>query len=148
MTEGMKRKFDAWESIREHAWREFEDKSRAEWRLSFGIWAAVLASASALIANENLLGNYLMKQWPSWVFVVALGIVLGHFAFLYWIQTRLGEVRGILEQAQAEMRTLLGARAPTLKKRSNWKQLPMYIEVFITILLIVVLYVVLKYSGG
>jgi small-conductance mechanosensitive channel len=146
LTEDEKRKFDAWESIRDHAWREFENKSRAEWRLSFGIWAALLASASALIASHQPLAVNLMKEWSCALAFLAFAILLGHFYFLYWIQTRLQEARESLSEAQGAMRHLLEDEKPQ-PPRSIWEQVPMYVEGFITILLIVVLYVVLKYSG-
>lgn len=149
MTEEEKRKFDAWESIRDHAWREFEDKSRAEWRLSFGIWAALLASASALIASGHSTIESLMKNVPPcWFVIPALVIVIGHFAFLWWIQSKLQGARNYLSEADTEMRKLLGSSEPKQKKRRVRNQFPLYIEIFITILLIFILGFVLRYSGS
>lgn len=147
MTEDEKRTFSAWESLRDHAWREFEDKSRAEWRLSFGIWAAVLASASALIASGKPSVGNLVNQLPSCTFIFfSFFIVLGHIGFLYWIQTKLQDTRKILTEAQDEMRKLLSASKQDSEERSICKQVPMYVEASITSLLLAVLYVVLKHS--
>jgi len=153
MTEDEKRKFDALESLRDHAWREFKHKSRAEWRLSFGIWAALLASMSVLIAsNKPLVGN-LMEDWLCELKLLAVAIPIGHIYFLHWIQIKLGEARDILNEAQNGMGEMLGAGSLTTKlhnkltkPRSNWKQPPLWIESGITILLVVMLYVVFKYS--
>ena len=87
-----------------------------------------------------------MKEWSCALAFLAFAILLGHFYFLYWIQTRLQEARESLSEAQGAMRHLLEDEKPQ-PPRSIWEQVPMYVEGFITILLIVVLYVVLKYSG-
>lgn len=148
MTEDEKRKFDAWESLRDHAWREFEEKSRSEWRLSFGIWAALLASAGALIAAGATVASFRQQVTSSVIVLAVLVVVLVQAVFLYWIQTKLQEARGYLSKAQDEMSTLLGAPNQPHKERSIWGQWPMYVELVITILLVGVLFVVLKYSGG
>jgi ferric-dicitrate binding protein FerR (iron transport regulator) len=148
MTEDEKRKFDAWESLRDHAWREFEEKSRAEWRLSFGIWAALLASAGAMIAAGATIAKFRQQVPPCVIVLALLVVVVVQAGFLYWIQIKLQETRGYLSKAQDEMRKLLGATNEPHNERSIWGQCPMYVELVITILLVGVLYVVLKYSGG
>jgi hypothetical protein len=144
MTEDEKRKFDAWESLRDHAWREFEEKTRVEWRLSFGIWTALLASAGALISADGQTIGGLIEQVALWVIGV---VVLTHAAFLYWIQKRLRSARDDLYKAQVQMRELLNA--PTEPPpRSIWKQVPMYVEFGITILLVGVLGIVFDWWTG
>ena len=148
MTEDEKRKFDAWESIRDHAWREFEDKSRAEWRLSFGIWAALLASTGALIASGHSTAANLIKNVSlCWFAFFALVIVLGHVGFLYWIQRKLQKAREFLFHAHVVMRYLLDGTVVESEDRKIWKQVPMYVESGITILLVIIFYFVLRYSG-
>lgn len=147
MTENEERKFNAWESLRDHAWKEFEDKSRAEWRLSFGIWAALLATASALLASgQSTVASLRQHVLPCLNLFIALVIVLAHFGFLYWIQRKLQKAREVLSEANDEMRKLLGAPNKPIDDRSVWSQYPMYLECGITILLVTVLSLVFQYS--
>lgn len=86
-----------------------------------------------------------LQHVPMYVFIlVALVIVFSHAVFLYWIQRKLKEAREFLSEAQSEMRELLKAPIKKLEVRSIWRQVPMYVECGITILLIVVLGAVLR----
>jgi len=142
MTEEEKRKFDAWESLRDHAWREFVEKSSIEWRLNFGIWAALLASAGTLLAAQKKIPGLLLLLVAPMVIVLVL---IGHAAFLIWVQTRLQEARGDLDEAQDQMRKLINAPDKQRAKRSVWKQAPMYVGLAITVLLLGVFLIVLKW---
>lgn len=149
MTEDEKRKFDSWESLRDHAWLEFEEKSRAKWQLSFGIWTALLASAGALIASgtKTIANIRALECSHLLVFGALLLVVIGDAVFLYWIQEKLQKARELLSNADIEMRNLLGASSQP-HVRSIWKQVPMYVEFGITVLLACVLFVVFNYSAG
>ena len=146
MTEEEKRKFEAWESIRDHAWREFEDKARVEWRLSFGIWAALLAVAGALIGTGQI-GSGVVPMGVAWIIVGS--VVVTHAIFLYWVQTKLQNAREYLSEAQTQMRDILGGGKRDDPERSIWKQVPMYVEFGISILLAGALICVFKWwSSG
>lgn len=145
MNEDQKRQFDAWESMRDHAWREFEEKSGAEWRLSFGIWAALLASAGALIAAGTATVAIIRQQVTPCVIVLTVLVVVIHATFLYWVHKKLQSARCYLFEAQEEMRKLL--KTPSKQhKRSIWQQVPIYVEFVITILLAGIFLVVFMYS--
>lgn len=148
MTEDEKRRFDAWESLRDHAWREFEEKSKAKWQLSFGIWAALLASAGALIASGTATIKEFRQQEYSYLIVLVMLalVVIADVAFLYWIQRRLQKARDYLSDADIEMRKLLGEPSER-HDRSILKQIPLYVEAFITLLLAGVFFVVFRYAG-
>ena len=135
MEEQIKRTFDAFASVRDHAWREFEDKSRTEWRLSFGIWAALLA-----------LGGTLLTKNPKYINISVLSIsltlvVLLHGWFLFWIQCKLDVARKILHETQMEMRKILGL-STHIYKRKIFKQPALYIEIIITLIIAVLLVIV------
>jgi len=145
MTEEEKRKFEAWESIRDHAWREFEDKVNAEWRLSFGIWAALLAAAGALIGTGRTCSGVVQS---AIAYIIVSGVVVAHAFFLYWVQTKLQRAREYLLEAQRQMRSILNV-GDREELRSIWKQVPMYVEFGISILLAGVLVCVFKWwSSG
>ncbi len=116
MEENIKRKFDAFASIRDHAWREFKDKAKAEWRLSFGIWTALLAAIGALITSKLKLPINVCILSAVLVFIVIL-----HGYFLYWVQCKLDSARIILHECQTEMRKYLDLSVNSYE-RNKWKQ--------------------------
>ena len=142
MDEDNKRSFEAWESIRDHAWREFQDKARAEWRLSFGIWAALLAAAGALIGTGRT-GSGVVPPVIAWIIVG--GVVVAHASFLWWVQIKLQSARAYLSEAQEQMRSLLSVSGGKDSRRRIWKQVPMYVELGISILLAGVLIAVFQW---
>jgi len=135
MEEEIKRRFDAFSSVRDHAWREFEDKSKAEWRLSFGIWAALLALGGTLLTKNS-------KYINMYVLSISLAlIVLLHGWFLYWIQCKLDNARIILHETQMAMRKILGLTTHSYK-RKIFKQPALYVEIIITLIIAVLLVIV------
>ena len=47
MDENAKSQFSALHALSEQAWRDWDHKTRHEWRLGFGAWAALLAASVA-----------------------------------------------------------------------------------------------------
>lgn len=146
MTEDEKRKFDSWQSLRDHAWREFEEKSRAKWQLSFGIWGALLATAGALIASgAKTIDRFRTQECSHFVVVAGLwAVVIAHAMFLLWTQAKLQKARERLSLADGEMRKFLGDSSEPYN-RKIWTQAPMYVELSISALLAYVLFVVFQY---
>jgi hypothetical protein len=113
---------DAVVSIRDHAWKEFEHKSAAEWRLSFAIWTSFLAAAGALIASERFAPT---PDWRIALVPVALIATGAHAAFLFWVQTRLAKSRTELRAAQARLQILVdgdAALAQSIGTLPNWAE--------------------------
>jgi len=81
-----KAQFDALHALSEQAWRDWDHKTRHEWRLSFGLWAALLAASAAVLQSSFR---------PPFTYVIAGGIAVFvlHVVFLAWIQGRLKEYR-------------------------------------------------------
>jgi hypothetical protein len=107
--------FDAAVSIRDHAWKEFEHKSAAEWRLSFAIWTGMLVSAGAVIAAKPF---DRIAEWPWVVVPLFLLLVFAHFLFLRWIQNKLAEIRDVLWAAHARLVRLVDL-APALASATD-----------------------------
>jgi len=81
-----KSQFDALHALSEQAWREWDHKTRHEWRLSFGLWAALLAASAALLQTT-------FRPHPGLVALGGIVIFALHVVFLAWIQRRLREHR-------------------------------------------------------
>lgn len=143
MNETDKHMFDAWAAIKKHEWHEFENKVRAEWRLSFGIWAAILASTGALIGAELRIQPTIFEYVAL---LVLIFVIVLHTIFLRWIQQRLKETRDNLSEAHSKMRQCLD---PTYEQKkftrtSWWKQPSVIVQFMITIILVCVLWIVIK----
>jgi hypothetical protein len=146
MKDDDKRRYDALQALRDHAWEEFQQKSRAEWQLSIGLWAAVLASAGAVLGAENL-------TIRNTILALATGLVgvLGalHLRFLLWIQARLGEFRSQLQDAQERMRELLELpKIPRRPRPGPWQQASLQVQLGITVLVGLALLMVLFSRTG
>jgi ABC-type branched-subunit amino acid transport system permease subunit len=135
MLDDEKRRFDALQMLSEQYWRDWDHKSQAEWRLSFGVWVALLAAAAAVGKSEINLG---------WGLVLAVGVFVTvlHFVFLQWIQTVLTENREVMRRSQKAMADLAGVDL-TIKPRRSWfKQESLWTQLGITVLLVLVMVVV------
>ena len=133
MNDDAKRAFDAWASFRDHAWHQFQEKARVEWRLSFGVWGALLASAGAILGTTGVTRTSLL-EWSSIVAVLVLLVV--HARFLWWIQQCLGQGRASLREAEQHMLALLEAERPVGPDRgATWKQPSLQVQMAITVLL-------------
>lgn len=132
MDEKRKNEYDAWTGMRDHAWREFEEKTRTEWRLSFGIWAALLTSSGAILSSDTLLVSPTIKL-AAWIMVVVVMVI--HTRFLYWIQESLRTTREYHREAEAKMRKIMDLDPVDLgPRKSLWKQPSVQIQILITIL--------------
>lgn len=143
MNEDSKRNFDAWTAMREHAWREFEDKARAEWRLSFGIWAALLASAGALIGASTISKPPAFKYGAPIILIV---LIIAHAFFLRWIQRKLEGARKYLWEAQGQMRKCIDIsyKQGQFERSPWWKQPSLIVQLMITVVLACVLWIVVS----
>ena len=140
LTTEEKNEFDAFTCLRDHAWREFEEKTRTEWRLSFGIWAAILSSAGAILSSDQLKGS--LGLMISACVAVIIVVVL-HTTFLWWIQKCLKKSREILSDADTRMRALLHQDPVTFEKREDaWKQSSLQVQMLITLLVSITLLIV------
>lgn len=114
-------------------WREYDSKSQAEWKLSYGIWAALLAATGALLSRSTT--NPLSCSWllpAAFVFVAAAFII--HCLFLNWIQQKLRALR-------LEMISILKRRRELLNLPSNESEgdksgrISMFVQLSLTVLL-------------
>ncbi len=146
MEEEKKNQFDAWMAMRDHAWREFEEKTRTEWRLSFGIWAALLTSSGAILSADKLLESTTIKV-SAWIMVIIVMVI--HTRFLYWIQDSLRTTREYHQEAEAEMRRILDLDPIDLgHRKSAWKQSSVQIQILITVLVCTTLLLVVHALPG
>jgi hypothetical protein len=114
-------------------WREYDSKSQAEWKLSYGIWAALLAATGALLSRST--PNPLSSSWllpAALVFVAAAFIV--HWLFLRWIQQRLRALRLEMIPILKRRRELLSL--PSIESEGDKSgRLSMFVQLSITTLL-------------
>jgi hypothetical protein len=52
-----KKRFDALSVLEQEQWKEFENKVSHEWRLSFAIWASMVASSGAILGGKVRFGQ-------------------------------------------------------------------------------------------
>ena len=147
MEDEKKNEYDAWTCLRDHVWCEFEEKTRLEWRLSFGIWVALLSSAGAVLSADQLKGSILFIILTCLVIIVVAYL---HARFLGWIQSSLRKSRDIQREAETKMRALLHLAPLTLgTRKQTWQQPSLQVQMLITILVsITLLLVVLALPNG
>jgi hypothetical protein len=126
-----KAQFDALHALSEQAWRDWDHKTRHEWRLSFGLWAAVLAASAALLQT---------KFRPGLPLVVVAGIVVVvlHVIFLAWMQGWLREYRKEYLALRARMPALVRPEGPTGRERHWYESPSVWTQAGITLLLIAI----------
>lgn len=125
-----KNEYDALVSLRDQAWREFEEKTRLEWRLSFGIWIAVLTCAGAIFKASALRGSLLL-EFSAWIGAVI--VIFVHMYFLIWIQSALRRSRSFQREAESGMRKLLNMKSASISPRKTaWKQPSVMIQILIS----------------
>jgi hypothetical protein len=131
MDENAERDFDALHALSEQEWRDWDQRSRHEWRLSFGVWGALLAASAAGVNTDFR---------PSLCFVIIAGfIVLGlHIWFLIWIQGRLKTFRIEYLRLRAQMPTPVTGAKPDESGRW-WKSPSTWTQAGITLLLVAIL---------
>jgi hypothetical protein len=135
MDENAKRAFEALHALAEQAWRDWDHKSRHEWRLSFAVWAALLAASAARLQTQIPI--------PLWAVLLAGAVVLFfHALFLRWIQKTLTAFRNDYHLFRSRM----PAPATPGDRPEWWRSPSVHTQLIITLLLVVILAVVSHYA--
>ena len=127
--EDTKRAFDALHALSEQEWRDWDHKTRHAWRLSFGLWGALLAVSGALLTTDYR---------PDGVAIGLIGalVIVLHVGFLAWIHTCLNDYR----RAYVALRDRMpeNVRPPAMRSsESAWyASLSLWTQVIVTLLLI------------
>jgi hypothetical protein len=129
MDDEAKSQFDALHALSEQAWRDWDHKTRHEWRLSFGLWAALLAASAALLQTT-------FRPGPVLVVVAGIVVFLLHIVFLAWIQGRLREHRKEYLALRARMPAPVRPDAPSGGDQFWCKSPSVWTQAGITLLLI------------
>ena len=91
-------------------WREYESKSQAEWKLSYSVWATLLAATGVLLTkNEGIV----LCRWTLLLVVIvfaALAFIV-HKRFLDWVHKKLASLRDEMNKILEKRRKLLGVEA-------------------------------------
>src|SRR5439155_25042567 len=78
-------------------WREYQSKSQAEWKLSYSVWATLLAATGGLLTKtEGLL--VCRSTLLLIVIVFAVLALIVHWWFLDWVHDKLGTLRKEMNQ--------------------------------------------------
>jgi hypothetical protein len=125
-------------------WREYENKSQAEWKLSYSVWATLLAATGALLTkNQGILVCRSTLLLGAIAFAVLAFIV--HRWFLGWVHKRLASLRQEMTTVLERRRKLLGvedgAKTGAGSGRTSLR-VQLSITVLLSALLIGVAYVV------
>lgn len=131
MDEDTKRTFDSLHALSEQEWRDWDHKTRHEWRLSFGLWGALLAASGALLSTDYR---------PSGIAISLIGalVIVLHVGFLAWIQTRLRDYRRAYLALRNRMPESVTPPELTSSDSSWYASLSLWTQVIITLLLILV----------
>lgn len=129
MDEKAKSEFDALLALSEQAWRDWDHKTRHEWRLSFGLWAALLAASAALLQAK-------FRPELTLVVVAGIAVFLLHVVFLAWIQGKLREYRKEYLALRARMPAQARPEAPRGRQRCWCESPSVWTQAGITLLLI------------
>ena len=131
MDENAKRQFDALHALTEQAWRDWDHKTRHEWRLSFGLWAALLAASAVLLQTT-------FRPHPTAVVVGGIAAFVLHVVFLAWINGKLREHRKDFIALRARMPAPVTPVPPSGEDKC-WCQSPsLWTQAGITLLLIAI----------
>jgi hypothetical protein len=131
MDENAKCQFDALHALSEQAWRDWDHKTRHEWRLSFGLWAVLLAASAALLQTTFRPGLIVVLLAGAAVFLV-------HVVFLAWIHSGLRRYRKEYLALRARMPAAVRPDAPTGRDRCWFQSPSVWTQAVITVLLIVI----------
>ena len=135
MDENAKRQFDALHALTEQTWRDWDHKTRHEWRLSLGLWAALLAASAAVLQTA-------FRPHPAAVVVGGIVVFALHVVFLAWIQGRLRKHRKEFIALRARMPAPVTPSTPSGEDKC-WCQSPsVWTQAGITLLLIFIFAVV------
>jgi hypothetical protein len=139
LSEGAKRRFDGLAVLEAQQWKEFDNKVRHEWRLSFAIWTSLVASIGAILGGKVKFGQLqpLFGVTPVAAAVaVTFFIVCLHGWFLWWIQSSLQRVRKSLRDFRNEMNGMVDELpTPQPFTRRIYTQPSIYVQALISFLL-------------
>jgi hypothetical protein len=134
MNQAKRNLFESCRELTEQHWRDWDHKTRYEWKLSFGYWAALLAM-TAVVLKERI-------DVPVWLLTsVCLVALFLHLNFLRWIQRKLKKNRTEIFRIQKRMRKLVGVKLehePKFVRTHDkwWLQVSLWTQAGITCLLI------------
>lgn len=125
-------------------WREYENKSRAEWKLSYSVWATLLAATATLLTKTQ---SILVCRSTLLVVVIAFAVVAlaTHWWFLEWVHGKLGSLRKEMNQIVKKRRKLLkleGIDQPDTESGRESLRVQLFISVLLGALLVGAAYVV------
>ena len=144
MDEDSKRKYDALKSLNDQYWAEFQEKTRLEWRLSFGLWTSMVMAIGSIFAGKAAEVDIARLKWPAVFFcLVPIGL---HFWFLWWIQRKLQAIRGYIATLRNEMWAQLHLDKQEHANRNRFRQPSFYVQLGITCLLAAILLASIFYS--
>ena len=115
-------------------WREYTDKTTAEWRVSFGIWLPLTAAIGGLITLPH--APSLPRSMITIIEFSAAAIGLAHLGFLLWIQSKLKPLRQDMRAIYDERKRLLGV--PSATDEPRWPLSPLF-QLVMTVCLLALL---------
>jgi hypothetical protein len=137
MDDKEKAKYDALQSLNDQSWAEFREKTQLEWRLSFGLWTAMVTAIGSILGGKA--AGVDIASPPSAVVCICLGLLGLHLWFLIWIQTALRKAREHLRIIRLEMWNSLGLTIPETPSKTKWQQPSLYVQLGITLVLAAIL---------
>lgn len=140
MNEDEKRKYDALQSLNDQDWAEFQEKTRLEWRLSFGLWSSMVTVIGSIFAGKATDVEIAGLSWAIAAVCLCIILIGLHLWFLLWIQKRLQNVRYNLWTVRDKMWEFLSLVIPERPIRKILKQPSLYVQLGITCVLAAVLF--------
>lgn len=114
-------------------WREYASKSQAEWKLSYSVWATLLAATGGLLTkNEGVLVCRSALVLVAIIFAVLAFFV--HWWFLDWVHKKLGSLRKEMNLILNERRKLLNVQGADQPDAESGRE-SLRVQLFITALL-------------
>ena len=150
-----KDRYDGLYQLAEQAWRDWDHKTKYQWRLSFSIWGTQLAATSAVISEKVPISSV-------YGFILIVAVILIHVFFMSWIEVRIRYFRSQMYTYVGEMEKMVNICSAGLtefrekKKEDNdckrffysvfaWFLKPAArVQILITILLAMIFWLALK----
>ena len=87
-------------------WREYQSKSQAEWKLSYSVWATLLAATAGLLTKTQSIP---VSQSTLLLIVIVFAVLAFavHWWFLDWLHGKLGSLRKEMNRILEKRRELL-----------------------------------------
>jgi hypothetical protein len=114
-------------------WREYESKSQAEWKLSYSVWATLLAAMGALLTRSE---GVLVCRSTFMLIVITFGVFafIVHWWFLNWVHKKLGSLRNEMNQILDRRRKLLNVDGSAQADAESGRE-SLRVQLCITVLL-------------